>query len=146
MSREAYNPPDPAVSFPLGIFDAISSIDDCALNKKHQEHLDYLDQISQGNDLVVNTTTANLARSVWMEILCVSNNRMPVPAACTGPDGQILYAWDKGRHHLEVEIFADQPAEFFYRDSDTGELWGEDHAITGGPLPSEVAEKLELFI
>ena len=57
----------------------------------------------------------------------------------------MFYSWDKGRHHLELEIIPGKVAEFFYRDRETGTLWGEDYTI-GDVLPSEGVDKLELFI
>jgi hypothetical protein len=69
---------------------------------------------------------------------------LPIPAACTGPDGQMLYTWDRGKHHLELEIIPGQSAEYFYRDRETGELWGEDYTI-GDPLSPDAIRKLKLF-
>jgi hypothetical protein len=45
---------------------------------------------------------------------------------------------------LELEIIPGQPAEFFYRDRESGELWAEDYAI-GDPLPATAISKLKLF-
>lgn len=69
---------------------------------------------------------------------------MPIPSAGTGPDGVMFYSWDKDQHHLEAEIFPDRDAEFFYRNRQTEDLWGEDYA--GGPLPDGLLEKLLLFL
>ena len=56
----------------------------------------------------------------------------------------MFYSWDSGRHHLELEIIPGQPAEFFYRDRETEQFWGEDYTI-GDRLPTRVVEKLSLF-
>jgi hypothetical protein len=56
----------------------------------------------------------------------------------------MFYAWNCGRHHLELEIVPGRPAEFFYRDRETEEFWGEDYEV-GAPLPAEVVSKLPLF-
>lgn len=49
-----------------------------------------------------------------------------VPGICRGPDGQLVLGWDRDEHHLEVELFPGKPAEIFYRNRLTNELWGVD--------------------
>jgi len=112
---------------------------------KHMQHREYLNRVSGGEHALVTPGTASQAMKAWNAIWVASGGRMPIPAACTGPDGEMFYSWDRGRHHLELEIIPDQPAEFFYRDRETEQLWAEDYNI-GGPLPAETIEKLRLFI
>ena len=115
-------------------------------SNEHREHLDYLKRVSTlGNPPPISLETARLARIAWFAIWSASDSAMPVPAACTGPDGAMFYSWDKGRHHLELEIIPGKVAEFFYRDRETGTLWGEDYTI-GNPLPPEIIEKFVLFV
>lgn len=65
---------------------------------------------------------------------------LPVPAAAVGPDGGLAYSWDAGPHHLEAEINDGRPTEWFYRNRDTGEFWG-DNAPAVNRLPAEVADQ-----
>ena len=109
------------------------------------EHLGYLSEVSSGDDPLISRDTAMLAVKAWKLIWEASQRRMPIPAACTGADGQMLYAWDREQHHLELEIIPNQAAEFFYRDRETRELWGEDYVI-GDPLPAEAVEKFRFFL
>jgi hypothetical protein len=114
--------------------------------KQLEDHLHYLRRVSTvGTDPPITQQTADQARKAWWAVWEATTYALPIPAACTGPDGQMLYVWDRGRHHLELEIIPGQPAEFFYRDRETEELWAEDY-IVGGPLPAEAVEKLKLFI
>ena len=46
---------------------------------------------------------------------------MPIPMACTGPDGRMLYSWDNKQHHFEAEFFPDGKIEFFSMDRKTNE-------------------------
>jgi len=110
----------------------------------HVEHLDFLKRVSAGDDAPITPETATLAKRAWQMIWLASGRAIPVPAACTGPDGKMFYSWDRGRHHLELEIIPGQDAEFFYRDRETGHLWGEDYRI-GDPLPAEAVAKLRFF-
>jgi hypothetical protein len=111
---------------------------------KHKKHLEYLTRVSTSECAVITPTTAVLAARAWRDIWTASRGQMSIPAACTGPDGEMFYSWDRGRHHLELEIIPGQPAEFFYRDRETEQFWGDDYTI-GDPLPARVVEKLTLF-
>jgi hypothetical protein len=110
----------------------------------HLEHQEFLNRVSTGDDATITPETAVLASKAWNQICIASGGKMPVPAACTGSDGQMLYSWDRDRHHLELEIIPGNPAEFFYRDRHTKELWGENYNI-GDPIPVEAIEKFRLF-
>jgi hypothetical protein len=112
-----------------------------AMDVKHQE---FLNRVSTGDDPPITPETASLAAKAWHIIWLASEGKMPVPAACTGPDGEMFYSWDCGQHHLELEIIPGQPSEFFYRDRNTEQFWGDDYAI-GDPLAAEVLQKLPLF-
>lgn len=52
----------------------------------------------------ISSETAFRAARAWRLAWDASDCRLPVPAACTGPDGQMFYSWDAGRYHLELEI------------------------------------------
>jgi hypothetical protein len=111
---------------------------------KHMKHLEYLVRVSTGERALISRQTALLARHAWRIIWLSSGGKIPIPAACTGPDGEMFYSWDRGRHHLELEIIPGQPSEFFYRDRETEQFWGEDYNV-GDPLPDKVVEALPLF-
>lgn len=111
---------------------------------KHMQHLEYLKRVSTGERALITPETASLAIKAWRMLWLTSGGQIPVPAACTGPDGEMFYSWDRGQYHLELEILPGQPAEFFYRDRITEQFWGEDYTI-GEPLPAAVVAKLPLF-
>jgi hypothetical protein len=109
------------------------------------KHLSYLQKVSRGESPAISVQTARIAREAWLAIRQATDFEMPIPAACTGPDGQMFYSWDKAKHHLELEIFPDMPAEFFYRNRQSNELWGEEYVI-GEPLPSDAVAKFKYFL
>lgn len=121
-----------------------SSIGPTIDGRSHVEHLNYLGQVSTGQHPPITPETASLAAKAWHLIWVASGGKMPVPAACTGPDGEMSYSWDRDRHHLELEIIPGKPAEFFYRDRETEQLWGEDYNI-GDPLSDEAIAKVKLL-
>ena len=89
--------------------------------------------------------TANLAWAIWNHLSEITLNCLAVPDACPGSQGQILYTWDKDEHHLELEVFPNSPAEFFYRNRIFGQLWEADYQADA-PLSEEVSDKLALFL
>ncbi len=102
------------------------------------------ERVSTGASALISGETATSAKRAWATILVASGGQIPIPAACTGPDGEMLYSWDQGRHHLELEIIPGKVAEFFYRDRETEQFWGEDYVV-GDPLPAKVIQSLHLF-
>ena len=108
------------------------------------EHLTYLQEVSQGDEPAITPQTASLARRTWLQAWEASLFKLPVPAACTEPDGKLLYTWDRGDHHFEVEFIPGKPTELFYRNRSSGELWSDDLAIDAN-LPQAAIVKMRLF-
>lgn len=111
--------------------------------RRVQGLIDYLDQITA--DSQVTPQLARLAWDAWNSLSAATGNSLPVPDACPGSEGELLYTWDRDEHHLELEIFPAAPAEFFYRNRQTGDLWECEHVI-GQPLPSEALARLQVLI
>lgn len=101
----------------------------------------YLHQ--QAQDGMISQQTMSRALEAW-ELLCAAAEDLSAPDAAPGPDGQVLYTWDRDRYHLELEIFPEGPAEFFYRDRHTGSLWECDFDLSAA-VPEEALERLNLF-
>ncbi|MFI5337799.1 MAG: hypothetical protein ACHQ5A_13510 [Opitutales bacterium] len=94
---------------------------------------------------VITPRVARLAWNAWTSLSNSTGNVLLVPDACPGPDGELLYTWDRGEHHLELEIFADTPGELFYENDVSGEV-GEAALVIGEPIPAEVLDRLRLFV
>lgn len=110
-----------------------------------EEHFAFLKSASSDqDDPQITVATEAMARHVWWLFWQASGQRLPVPAACTGSDGRLLYSWDNGRHHLEFEIIPNEPSEIFYRDRLTGQCWVHEHTL-GDRLPSSVVGALANF-
>ena len=108
-----------------------------------QRLADYLQNVVQSGSLTQDM--AELAWNVWNELHAVMDHVLRVPSACPGPDNQLMYTWRSGDHYLELEIFLAGPAEFFYKNRRTGELWEYDYTV-GDPVPQAVKDKLHLFL
>ncbi len=88
--------------------------------------------------------TAEAAWKMWKDCKCKllekTGKTLPVPDAAPGPNGELLYTWNKEEHHFELEFIAGAPMEFFYRNRNTGKFWGIEYS-QGEDLPEEAIEK-----
>jgi hypothetical protein len=114
-----------------------------AILRRVQGLIDYLDRITAQS--LVTPQMARLAWDAWNKLSVATENALPVPDAGPCPDGQLLYTWDRGEHHFELEILPASPAEFFYRNRSSGELWECEYVI-GQPIPEDALAKLQLFL
>ena len=106
-----------------------------------QELAYYLGTVSNAGD--ISSETAKAALTVWND-LSQMFRALAVPDAAPGPDRQLLYTWNRGKHHLELEIFPAAPAEFFYYNRDSEATWQEDYRV-GDPLSTDAQAKLSIF-
>lgn len=90
---------------------------------KYEEHIEYLKRVSSGDKPLINMDVYDRSIFIYEITQGFTGGRMPPPAACTGPHGEMFYSWDKGPHHLEVEITPRGLTEWFYRNRDTGEFY-----------------------
>jgi hypothetical protein len=106
----------------------------------------YLRRISEGdeNTRFISSGMANMAWEAWLLLSEATDERLSVPTASPGPDGELLFHWRSGQRYLELEIFEERPAEFFYNDEGTDELFGCEYVI-GQTIPSEIKERLVHF-
>jgi len=109
------------------------------LKKSQNELVMYLRRLIKDN--VISRKVGQESLALWFAARDVG---LPVPAACSGPDGQMCYSWDKGRHHFEAEITPNEPVYLFYRDRDTESIWGEEHKI-GDKFSEEALQKISLL-
>lgn len=90
----------------------------------------------------------NLSWSVWERLTSLFQARgqwLEVPDACPGSKNNFMYTWSKSEHYLECEIFGTGEIEFFYRNRNTGEVWGEDTTLDQG-FSGDILDKASLFI
>ncbi len=103
----------------------------------------YLVSVREAGDIDANT--ASIAWNAWKLLSGLMGKPLPVPDAAPGPDGQLLYAWNKEEHHLELEFFPNGPAEFFYLNRLSNETW-EGEYIVDKPISQDVKARLKVFI
>jgi len=103
----------------------------------------YLDQAVR--EYGATEQVSQLAWRAWVLMNRAMSNQLSVPNAHTAIGGQILYTWDRGAHHFELEIFPDAPSEFFYLNRETDEDWDYIYNV-GDQMADALVEKLSLFI
>lgn len=104
---------------------------------KNQEHLDYLKRMVESE--VLDPRLGELARAVWDAVSSEFGGRLPVPAAAAFPGGPVEYHWEFGPHQLTIEVPANEPCHWFYRNKATGGTWGIEAPITDGVPPQFLA-------
>ena len=92
------------------------------LSEREAKLCSYLERVA-GQEIV----SRRIADSAWKawEKLAAAVANLPVPDAGPGPDGSLLFAWDKDENHLELEFQSDEQPSFFYANRQTGEAWEE---------------------
>jgi hypothetical protein len=84
---------------------------------------------------------------IWQELSKVSSKRgfyLSVPDACPGQNNNFMYTWSKDEHYLECEVFGSGEVEFFYKNRETNDVWGEDTVLEEG-FSSNILDKVALF-
>jgi hypothetical protein len=112
----------------------------------------YLDslknEVREARDANFSERVLNLSWYVWkaLKSLFEATGRcLEVPDACPGSKDNFMYTWSESEHYLECEIFATGEIEFFYRNRNTGEVWGEDTTLEQG-FSTDILEKASFFI
>lgn len=117
--------------------------------QKHQRLLDYIQslrsEIVTSSETEFTLSVLEKAEQVWENLRSVFLSKdqcLEVPDACPGCQDNFMYAWSKGEHYLECEIFGTGEVEFFYRNND--QVWGEDIKV-GQEFSTAIIDKLVLF-
>lgn len=112
-------------------------------HRDHENHMEWLNKI-HATGLIDDEVLVKAFKS-WYQIGHLSNWIMPVPLGCTGPDGSLMYCWNKDEHHLELEFFPGKSSEWFYRNRATEQLMDFTDFEIGNPVPPKLLETMKLF-
>jgi hypothetical protein len=80
----------------------VSAQTEFQLLRRVQGLVDYLYRIADQE--LVAPRLARLAWEAWASLSNSMRNTLLVPDACPGPNGELLYTWDRNSDHLELEI------------------------------------------
>ena len=120
-------------------------------NERHCELRAYLNSLSaeaiSTGEIEFTTRVLENAWLVWEELRnhFVSTGKfLEVPDACPGTNNNFMFTWSKAEHYFECEIFGNGEVEFFYRNRNNSNVWGEDTTI-GQEFSADILEKALLF-
>ena len=68
---------------------------------------------------------------------------LPEPAAMPLEDGGVQMCWDKGEFHFEIDIFANETYEWFYRNRFINSYQGGELSVYF--FPAEMLTRLQLL-
>jgi hypothetical protein len=81
---------------------------------------------------------------IWQKLMLRVGGRLEVPDACPGPEGEVLFTWDRSSRHLELEITSDLRATLFYVDTKSNVSW-ECPVNANESLDERIAKALSAF-
>lgn len=119
--------------------------------KRHQELQCYLNELRSEAELAdeveFTTSTLDITWNVWESLKKLFRSKglcLEVPDACPGQRNNFMFTWSKADHYLECEVFSSGEVEFFYRNRNNGEVWGEDTTLEQG-FSTTIFDKVALF-
>ena len=114
---------------------------------RHGELRTYLDELREamGSDGVEVIENAWDVWEMMREEFITNQMLLRVPDACGGDDGRLMFTWSLGPHYLEYEFLPDGVVEYFYRNRETEDLFGED-LTWKNPLSDDALSYLSLFV
>lgn len=116
------------------------------LAAEHNRLARYLHSVSVRGE--ADTRAAATALAVWCKLRAEHGLWLRTPNASTGPDKQVMLAWDSPHHHLEIELFPEGRWEVYYEDlrrPDTYAPWSAEGHFPK-PLPPKIKTLLGSFV
>jgi hypothetical protein len=120
--------------------------------KRSQELQVYLESLKNEardtREVEFSESVINLSGLVWGSLKSSFDGQglcLKVPDACPGLNNNFMYTWSNADHYLECEIFGTGEIEFFYKDRNNGQVWGEDTTLEKG-FSTDILDKAALFI
>lgn len=122
-------------------------------NERQQILLQYLNALSietQDEKCEFTQVVIEMAGQIWEKLqtyFYAKGRSLDIPDACPGSHDNFMFTWSKREHYFECEIFDSGEVEFFYRNRQTGQNWGEDTTLEElvSTIPPSIVEKITLF-
>jgi hypothetical protein len=91
----------------------------------------------------VSFVVANNAERIWRYLRPLANN-IAIPDAAVTEGGGLFMSWDRGKHHLEIELLPNGRYEWFYRNRSTDAFAGEYNYPATTVLPPALLAQFRL--
>lgn len=113
------------------------------MTNQYQSIEEYLDSLrTESTETVIDT-----AWEVWERLrnhFLSKDLYLEIPDACPGEKDNFMYTWTKSEHYFECEVFGTGEIEFFCRNRDCNQVWGEDTTLEQG-FSNTVFDKVACF-
>lgn len=122
-------------------------------NGRQQILLQYLHDLSletQDDECEFTHVVIEMAGQVWEKLRTYFHAKgrfLEIPDACPGNNDNFMFTWSRKEYYFECEIFGSGEVEFFYRNRQTGQNWGEDTNLEKlvSAIPPNIVKKTTLF-
>lgn len=121
----------------------VDSVRARALRQDPREH-DWDAYVERLPALGVPLDAARGVSTVWNKLRYAAPG-LPVPAAAPTAEDGVQLVWDRGRHHLELDVDANGTFEWFYLDRDTDMTNSGDGIAVRAPVPEDLRAYLAAF-
>lgn len=110
----------------------LEEIRDARLKEYAKEWEQYLSSLE--------SPTAEEVRSLWSYL----ETRLWAPEAAPTDDGGFRMVWDRGPHHLQIEVLTESRYDWFYRNRDSGMKQFEEDLAVGvySPAFDEILDRI----
>lgn len=109
---------------------------------REQKLRNFLGELRQRGE--ISDDVADSAWNSWRLLASLMSHNLLVPDAASAPDGQVIFSWNKGDYHFELELLPRGLGEFFFLNYRTNDVWGEDYHV-GDTISDDVRHFLTLF-
>lgn len=100
----------------------------------------------QDGEPQISVETARETQGLWWKLFGVCPRELSIPDVGPGLDGELLLIWKREEHYLAIQVGPGAPAEAFYRNHRTRNIWSVDFDPASCTVPHEVIEKLTIFV
>jgi|GEM_PF-2163189 len=106
----------------------------------------YLAELPEKDDRISPQHT-HLVSAFWRGVNARLGFQLPVPVTQPTEDGAIQLAWSKGRYYVDVDIYSDASAAWFFKNSETETVAGsgDDQRIQLNSVPLIFLNRLRLL-
>ena len=93
----------------------------------------------------LNIEFVNLLKKIRQQLDDFIGHVMSPPDAVEGEDGGVQLIWEKDNLYLAVDVISSDNIEWFLKDRNTKENWGDEEIALSDFPPEELQKKLKIW-
>ena len=114
-------------------------------NETERKWETYLDKIPRMFEGALNIEFVNLLKKIRQQLHDFIGHVMSPPDAVEGEDGGVQLIWEKDNLYLAVDVISSDNIEWFLKDRNTKENWGDEEIALSDFPPEELQKKLKIW-